>query len=190
MRLDADHVAEQQLEGRELCVGGEGPVQRDARRTVWLEGRRVAELPVVARGSAGVATLAVWLHDIGQADGKYDIDHAVLSEKEVKEFLSKNQAPNDLIKRVAHCVRAHRCKDVQPKTIEAKIIAAADSVSHMTDINYLVALKDGFSRKEVLAKLVRDYRDKNYLPKELIDEVNKLYQGWRGLLKVFPENVR
>ena len=136
-----------------------------------------------------VVLISVWLHDIGQADGNYDVDHAIKSEEETISFLSKNNYPKDKIDKVAHCVRAHRCKDVQPNSIEAKILATADSASHMTDIIYFLMLSEEHLPKDkVLDKLERDYREKNFLPKELQPEVNDLYEAWKGLIKAFPEH--
>ena len=68
-----------------------------------------------------VVLLSVWLHDIGQADGDYNEDHAIKSEREARRFLSSIGVENQKLEQVAHCVRAHRNKDVAPKTLEARI---------------------------------------------------------------------
>jgi HD superfamily phosphodiesterase len=133
-----------------------------------------------------VVLLSVWLHDIGQADGDYSQDHAIKSEKEARRFLSSLKLPSEKINQIAHCVRAHRNKDIKPKTLEAKIVAAADSASHMTDINYLVMLQDGISKKEVLEKLDRDYRDIKLIP-QLKRGLEPLYFAWKKLLEIYPE---
>jgi len=105
-----------------------------------------------------VVFCGVWSHDIGQVIGDKETDHAINSEIEIKRFLTEQGAKPDFIDKVAHCARSHRCKDVQPSPLEAKILAVADSASHMTDIVYL----DMFSRDDydlALGKLERDYRD-------------------------------
>jgi len=135
-------------------------------------------------GDEEVVLLSVWLHDIGMAIGNKNEDHAVKSEIETRRFLSKMELSPEKIEKVAHGVRAHRCKDVQPKSLEAKILAAADSVSHMTEINYIVHLSDGL-RDYALAKLERDYRDAGLFP-ELQKEITPLYKAWKKLLSVYP----
>lgn len=146
-------------------------------------------LPYYPEANTEIISLSVWLHDIGQADGDYKVDHAIKSEAEAISFLSKEGCPEDKIQRVAHCVRAHRCKDVQPNSIEAKILAAADSASHMTDTPYVVMMgQSHLTRKDVLNKLERDFRDtNNFLPPQLKQEIEQLYVAWKSLLEVFPK---
>jgi len=129
--------------------------------------------------------LSVWLHDIGQLFKPKEADHAIKSEKEARRFLSEVGLAPEKIERVAHCVRAHRNKDVSPETLEAKILAAADSASHMTDICYIDMVQSG-EKESVLAKLDRDYRDVAFFP-ELKKEVTPLYRAWKELLGVFPD---
>ncbi len=130
-----------------------------------------------------IVLLSVWLHDIGQNAKKYD-DHAVESEIETKRFLKKMRIPAKKIEKIAHCVRAHRCKDVQPGTLEAKILAAADSVSHMTDFCY-IDMAQTMSKEFAIAKLERDYRDAGPFP-ELQKEITPLYGAWKKLLTLYP----
>lgn len=134
----------------------------------------------------GIIFLSVWLHDIGQATGDGDKDHAVKSETETRRFLSKLGLAPEKIEKVAHCVRAHRCKDVQPETLEARILAAADSASHMTDICYIDMASEK-SKEAALEKLERDYRDANLLL-GLREEITPLYKAWKKLLNAFPND--
>lgn len=127
--------------------------------------------------------ISVWHHDIGQATGGEEPDHAVTSEAEARRLLAAAGLSPDGIEEVAHCVRAHRCRDVQSKSLEAKIVAAADSASHMTDINYIV-MASGVSARRALEKLERDYRDVGLVP-DLRDEITPLYEAWRRLLDAY-----
>lgn len=144
--------------------------------------RLLKEFP---KANRRIVLCAVWLHDIGQTFGSRGRDHAVKSEKEVRHFLKSVGASPETIDRVAHCVRAHRCKDVQPLTIEAKILAAADSASHFTDTVYfdISALT---SKQAALKKLERDYRDVNLLP-GLRRAVKPLYEAWRTILSAYTD---
>lgn len=133
-----------------------------------------------------VVLASVWLHDVGLLTGPEETDHAINSESETKRFLPTIGASEEFISRVAHCVRAHRCRDVQPESIEAKILAVSDSASHMTDTVYIEMANRG-EREAALAKLERDLRDVSLFP-ELREKMTSLYQGWKNLLSVYPDN--
>lgn len=130
-----------------------------------------------------IVLFSVYLHDIGHAFGDHK-DHDLKSEAEARRFLKEMDFAEDKISRIAHCIRAHRCKDVQPGTIEAKILATADSLSHMTDGCYMDMAIDG--RKNLaLGKLERDYRDIGLFPK-IRKEITPLYEAWKRLLEAYP----
>ncbi len=131
-----------------------------------------------------VVMSAVWLHDIGQMIGDKNIDHAINSENEVNRLFSEAGISKEIMDKTAHCARAHRCKDVQPETLEAKIVAVSDSASHMTDYVY-VSMITTQGKGAALGKLERDYRDIRLLP-ELKNELTELYSAWKHLLDVFP----
>lgn len=131
-----------------------------------------------------VLLLSVYLHDIGHAFGDHK-DHDLKSEVVAKRFLKKMGLNEDKISKVAHCIRAHRCKDVQPETIEAKILATADSLSHMTDGCYMGMVIDG-KKDLALGKLERDYRDVGLFPK-IKKEIAPLYRAWKKLLETYPK---
>lgn len=132
-----------------------------------------------------IVLTSVWLHDIGWKFNRTDIDHAILSEKEARKFLHTTGVSENVIESVAHCVRAHRCRDIQPQTIEAKIVAAADSATHFTDINYIIHLSDGI-KEYARGKLRRDYKDVGLFP-ELQKELTPVYEAWKKLIEAYPE---
>jgi hypothetical protein len=127
--------------------------------------------------------LAVWLHDIGQIIGE-DTDHAVNSENEVRLFLPQLKVAASKIGEVAHCVRAHKCTDIQPRTIEAKILAVANSVSHMTD-SYYICMVNKISRDVALKKLKKDC-EISLLLSEMKEEIKPFCKSWKDLLKSYP----
>lgn len=130
--------------------------------------------------------LGVWLHDIGNLFGDKTIDHAVRSEEYTKRLLSLEGLPDAKIEAVAHCVRAHRNSDVHPQTLEAKIVAAADSASHMSGDAYLPSAGMKRTIGSSLAKLERDYRDVGLVP-GLQEKLTPLYNAWKVLLSVYPK---
>ena len=142
------------------------------------------------KADSEIVLISVWLHDIGHYPIT-DEDHAITSEKLAREFLNKINYDKTKLERVLHCVRAHRCKDVAPITIEAKIMAASDSASHMTDSLYLNVIRNGAvsntregSIKKALDKLERDYRDVSIFP-EIKVELKPLYEAWKQLLSEY-----
>jgi HD superfamily phosphodiesterase len=140
------------------------------------------------KANSNVLLISVWLHDIGQAFGKKEEDHAVKSERVALSFLPSIGADDSLTTAVAHCVRAHRCKDVLPETLEAKLLAAADSASHFTDIVY-IDMVNKMAISEVQAKIERDWRDVSVFP-DLQLEIQPLYESWSKLLNAYPEWVK
>ncbi len=135
-----------------------------------------------------IVLLAVWLHDIGHANRNNLETHEIYSEQEARAYLPTLGLTQEKIDKIAHCVKTHRCKkDVLPETIEAKILAAADSASHMTDIVYINMLNNGNSKESVIDKLERDIRDTQSLPKPLKEKLIPLQNAWRELIGAFPE---
>ncbi|MCX6718320.1 MAG: HD domain-containing protein [Candidatus Staskawiczbacteria bacterium] len=125
-----------------------------------------------------VVMLSVWLHDIGH----YPIlkeDHAVTGEKVTRKFLKSIKIDKEKIEKVAQCVRRHRCKDVQPETIEEKMIAFSDSASHMTSPMYL----DMTTASE---KIERDFRDLPLFP-DIKEQLIPLYEAWKKLIAEYEK---
>lgn len=136
-----------------------------------------------------VVLLAVWLHDIGHYPPQKKIDHAIRSEKMAKEFLEKENYPQEKLIRVLHCIRAHRCNDVLPESIEAKIVSFIDSASHMTETMYFnVAQSDKAENVKfrVYDKMERDFRDLSYFP-EIKKEMEELFHAWKNLIKAYEK---
>ncbi len=134
-----------------------------------------------------IILLSVWFHDIGHYPVSKEIDHAIRSEERARKFLEKENYPNDKIKKVLHCVRAHRCRDIIPETLEAKIIALVDSASHMTSTMYLDIARNHKGRDSnysLYDKMKRDIRDLTAFP-EIKDELKELYEAWEKLIKAY-----
>lgn len=136
-----------------------------------------------------VVLLSVWLHDLGYYPIPTKIDQAVRSEERAKNFLEKENYSKEKIKKVFHCVRSHRSRDIIPDSLETKIIARIDSTSHMTTSMYFdMAEEDKTSKKEfrVYAKMNRDYQDLNSFP-EIKKELTGIYKAWQELIKNYEK---
>jgi len=138
-----------------------------------------------------IIKLAIWLHDVGHFvldySGDYNQaeDHAVASEDMGRKFLESKGVDNEIINRVLHCVRAHRNRDIAPETIEAKIVAAADSASHLIGDGVYTFVLRRYGKEAAIGKLERDYRDMNIIP-EATKELHDLYENWKNLLNNYP----
>ena len=136
----------------------------------------------------GVILLSVWLHDIGHYPPS-ETDHAVISEEIAKKFLEKQNYPRDKMDKVLHCIRSHRCRDVLPRTFEAKMMAFMDSASHLTTPVYFDMARQDKEKKEpfrAFAKLERDMRDLSYFPKDK-QVLKELSNAWERLLKAYEK---
>jgi len=136
-----------------------------------------------------VVMLGVWLHDIGHYPISTEIDHAIKGEERSKEFLEKEKYPSDKMVEVLDCIRLHRCCDVVPSSWEAKIIAFADSASHLTDAVYFRMLRDNKNQGknfDVVGKMERDFRELGFFP-EIQNELKELHMAWKKLIEVYEK---
>ncbi|OQB05891.1 MAG: HD domain protein [bacterium ADurb.Bin212] len=131
-----------------------------------------------------VVLLSVWLHDSGHYLGNPEEDHAVKSESIANDFL-KELIDKNTRKRVCAAIRCHRCKDVQPVSIEEKIVACIDSVSHMTGPMYLDIAKEG-RIEYCMGKIDRDYRDAGLIP-EIQKQIEPIYHSWKTLISEYSK---
>ena len=132
-----------------------------------------------------IVLLSVWLHDVSHYVGDLESDHAIRSEKMASEFLQQNGYPKDKMGQVLHCVRAHRCRDVQPETLEAKLMACIDSASHMTDYCYINIVQNG-RFDYAYGKMDRDYRDVGLFP-EIQKELAPIHNAWGKLIREYEK---
>jgi len=75
---------------------------------------------------------AAWLHDIArnlEDQNRGTLCHAKEGALMAQDFLQKLNVPNSDIKKICHCIAAHRFRSNQPPlTLEAKIIYDADKL--------------------------------------------------------------
>lgn len=126
-----------------------------------------------------VIMLSLWLHDIGHYPIPVE-DHAIVSETIAKKFFIEENVDRELVNKVLHCVRSHRNRDIKPNSMEAKLFAMIDSVSHFTYIPYIKMAQDG-RLDDAIQKLERDYRDIKSFP-DIEEEIRPLYLAFKNLL--------
>lgn len=133
-----------------------------------------------------VVNLAVWFHDIGRVVG-IDEGHDKYGAQNARERLS--QAGYQKVDLVVEACRSHRAEAIKPKSIEAKILATADAMSHLVSPKFYLRIFD-FHRKnmafdDVVAlmknKLERDYSQKLFF-EQAKEKVTPIYQAWKTIL--------
>ena len=136
-------------------------------------------LKIYKQGDRKILIIACWLHDIAHYYAKSPKEilavkatHHIDGAKIAGEFLKKYQISADEIKRIQNCILCHRnTKPYQPKTLEEKMMAVADTMSHFGSIFYFTYFKfhPDHSLEQMieddLAKIKRDRRDINLLPR-------------------------
>lgn len=130
-----------------------------------------------------IVELSAFLHDIGGIKGDPQ-NHHISGAKEAEKILAKLHYPEEKIKKIKHCIYAHRAsKNIKRRTIEAKCLASADAISHFEDLPslfYLVYKRNKFSIEDgvnrLLSKLERDWKKLIPEAKEMIKDKYKAIQ--------------
>jgi len=126
-----------------------------------------------------VLELAAYLHDIASiTNASYVEKHHTYGAQIAKEILSKLYYPEDKIKKVTECILTHRGSIKSRRdTLEAKILASADAMSHFSNLIemfYLAFNIHGFTTKEgvpwLKGKLERSWKKIMPEGKKLIAE--------------------
>ncbi len=138
------------------------------------------QLAEIKNANKDVIRLAVWLHDIGHRNNGVAEDHHIQNSKFAVKLLTEKGFDADTVKAVEHCVLTHRCMDdYKPETLEAKVLASADAMSHID--NFSAMLCAVFVIKKLTVpeayewlskKIDRDWNKKILLPegKEIVKE--------------------
>lgn len=129
--------------------------------------------------------LSVWLHDIGRIEKGMDDGHEGYAYKRALELLPSHGYSDEISMLVAKACQTHRAVgDVAPESIEAKILATADALSHFYHHVYLRVFEHYRKNKpfeetvEILRKKIeRDFTKKLFFP-EAKEKVKNLYNSW------------
>ena len=134
-----------------------------------------------------VIEIAGWLHDIGSiVDGRKN--HHLSGVKIARKFLNDLQYPKDKIDLVCKCIENHRgSTNKKRESIEEKILAEADAMSHFSNIAGLFKaayifedLTQGEAKVSVREKLERKWNQLYF--KESKDMVRNKYKAMKILL--------
>ncbi len=112
-----------------------------------------------------IVELAAWLHDVGSIIyGRKD--HHNTGAAEAEKILSKLKYPKEKIALIKKCIRHHRSsRNDKRKSLEEKIVAEADALSHFDNIQgvfwaaFLFEKKNqAQGKKEVIEKTKRKWQ--------------------------------
>ena len=127
----------------------------------WL----LARLP---KANKEVVMLGVWLHDLQRIKGIKG-NHQEIGAKEAEKVMIKFAYDNKTINQVKNIILSHSCSNKKPNTLEGKILASADAMSHYHNDFFLqiavTGQRDlGEYKKWALEKLNRNYNVKISFP--------------------------
>lgn len=110
-----------------------------------------------------VVRKAALLHDVVHPTSGYKKDdHNIASAKEAEEFLHKKGEGKEKIEEITYCIECHRSsRGPEPETIEAKIVASADNLSHFDNFEWL---KENMGEDYAMEKLKRNLSKDFMLP--------------------------
>jgi HD superfamily phosphodiesterase len=132
-----------------------------------------------------IVLLGVWLHDMSRLGG-FDEDHHQKSAEMAEQILKESDFDQNIIQAVKHICLTHRCQEDKPETLEAKILASADAMSHFYNVFYFIPVKYypklslTHIREKVEKKIERDYHDKIFFD-EAREIIKPQYDAWKLL---------
>jgi len=140
------------------------------------------ELP---KADAEVVMLGVWLHDLQRVRGLKG-DHARVGAIEAKKVLKQFGYSRETIETVKGMILVHSCDTkLMPKTLEEKILATADAMSHYMNDFYLTIALTGKREMPDFKKWALKKLDKDYNKKIFFDSAKKRIKQRHKILKEF-----
>jgi tellurite resistance protein len=109
----------------------------------------------------------------------------------LKKILMDKGFNKKLIQLVCNACMAHRCKDYKQKSLEGKILAMADAMSHFSKGFYLRIFQNFCkeidyekAKEKMIKKIERDYKEKLFF-KEAKEIIKPFYNARRTIKKIF-----
>lgn len=176
----------QQLEKeiRDLCKSH----KEEVKRTFWdFHIKPVIEISKEMAEKYDADIEVVWLsailHDIARLNNKDP--HDEIGAKKAEEILGSKGFSKELIKKVSRGILTHRCRKYLPESLEEKILASADAISHFKAPFYLWHFR--FSQKDYIEvfsknieKIDRDFNEKIFFAdeKEMVRKEYEVLRRW------------
>ena len=130
-----------------------------------------------------VVWLSAILHDLARLD---DLEpHDEISSERAYDTLLKEGFTKEIAEEVKKTILAHRCKKYKPQTLEQKILATADALSHFKPPFYFwfSSISSKPLREQLegsLQKIERDYDEKIFFEdeRELVKKEYEVLKNW------------
>ncbi|MBT3249330.1 MAG: HD domain-containing protein [Candidatus Pacebacteria bacterium] len=145
-------------------------------------------LETQAQANKEIVLLSVWFHDLGRAYG-HNKDHDVWGAEFAKKYLTEKGFEAEIVMGVYNACLSHRVTEVKPESVEAKILATADAMSHFEEGFYLrifFAWSKRMSnyqemKNKLMKKIERDYHQKIFFD-ESKEAIRPMYEAWKIVL--------
>lgn len=132
-----------------------------------------------------IVLLGVWLHDLQRVRGKKG-DHAKIGAIEAEKVMRQFEYSGEVISHVREIILSHSCDTFsRPKSLEGKILASADAMSHYNNDFYLVIAVAGERNLTEYKKWALEKLDKDYNKKIFFDFAKKMIVKRHKILKEF-----
>lgn len=132
-----------------------------------------------------VVMLGVWLHDLQRIRGKKG-DHAKVGAVEAEKVMTQFNYPKEKIEKVKEIILSHSCDThVRPKTLEGKILASADAMSHYINDFYIAIAVTGERNLAEYKEWVLEKLDRNYNKKISLSIAKKMIKHRHQIAKEF-----
>ena len=133
-----------------------------------------------------IAHLGALLHDISLVDDEKM--HDALGAIKAKKILLEEGFDEETAQKVSDIALKHRCQKFVPETLEEKIVATADTMSHFLPSYYLgiaVIAREDYANvvaKKNIEKLEQSYREKIFFEDERKEFQGKIkeFRKWFG----------
>ncbi|NHJ21364.1 MAG: HD domain-containing protein [Candidatus Lokiarchaeota archaeon] len=152
-----------------------------------------SELGVNLNANLLVITISALLHDVGRGNAKEN--HAKISAEIAREFLIKNkfEIPIEDFENIIHCISTHSfSNDLEPMTLEAKILSDADKLDALGAIGLYrtigFTIKNGGGIEQVITHLenkILRLKDKLHL-----DESKKIAEQRYNIISDFYTKIK
>jgi hypothetical protein len=135
--------------------------------------------------------VAELLHDISKTEEADDKIHALLSVPIAETKMRELGFDEDFVAKVRACILTHSCEELKPQTLEAKIVASADAMSHFGQYlpmfwyhrpNEIIADKVRFS----LIRIEKDWKKIQF--DDAKEQIKPTYEALKLLLGNCPLN--
>ena len=131
-----------------------------------LVSTKAVQLAEKLNANKEIVFLAAWFHDIGTITyGKRD--HHITGAEIAEKKLKKLNYPQNKIEQIKHCIFSHRAsQNIKRETIEAQILADADSMAHFDNVKGLfeaelvfnnISKDSNLAKDKVKQKLIRSW---------------------------------